>query len=83
MQGIQRMDHFTVVTDRLDETRTFYERLGLAVGPRPGVPVPGIWLCAGEHPVLNVVEVALRARPQNAGPLAQAALSTQGDKATQ
>jgi len=52
------MDHFTVVTDRLDETRSFYERLGLTVGPRPDFPVPGLWLYAGGHPVLHVVEVA-------------------------
>ena len=57
MNGIQRMDHFTVVTDRLDETREFYERLGLTVGARPDFPVPGLWLYAGGHPVLHVVAV--------------------------
>jgi catechol 2,3-dioxygenase-like lactoylglutathione lyase family enzyme len=57
MNGIQRMDHFTVVTDRLDETRVFYERLGLTVGARPDFPVPGLWLYAGGHPVLHVVGV--------------------------
>lgn len=58
MTGIQRMDHFTVVTDRLDETRVFYERLGLAVGARPDFGFPGLWLYAGGHPVLHLVQTA-------------------------
>lgn len=58
MSGIVRMDHFTVVTDRIGETRAFYERLGLAVGPRPDFGVGGLWLYAGGHPVLHVVETA-------------------------
>jgi catechol 2,3-dioxygenase-like lactoylglutathione lyase family enzyme len=58
MSGIQRMDHFTVVTDRLDETRVFYERLGLAVGARPDFGIGGLWFYVGGHPVLHVVEVS-------------------------
>jgi catechol 2,3-dioxygenase-like lactoylglutathione lyase family enzyme len=58
MGAIQRMDHFTVVTDRLGETATFYERLGLQAGPRPDFPVGGVWLYAAGHAVLHVVEVA-------------------------
>jgi len=56
MNGIQRMDHFTVVTDRLDETCAFYECLGLNVGPRPDFGIPGLWLYAGGHPVLHLVQ---------------------------
>ncbi|MBN4836585.1 hypothetical protein, partial [Enterobacter hormaechei] len=56
--GIVRMDHFTVVTDRLEETRVFYERLGLRVGPRPDFGIPGLWMYAGGHPVLHLVEKA-------------------------
>jgi catechol 2,3-dioxygenase-like lactoylglutathione lyase family enzyme len=58
MSIIQRMDHFTVVTDRLDDTRVFYERLGLAVGPRPDFGIGGLWLYAGGHPVLHIVETS-------------------------
>jgi catechol 2,3-dioxygenase-like lactoylglutathione lyase family enzyme len=58
MTGIQRMDHFTVVTDRLAETRVFYERLGLEVGARPDFGIPGLWLYAGGHPVLHLVQTA-------------------------
>lgn len=57
MTGILRMDHFTVVTDRLDHTREFYERLGLSVGPRPDFGSPGYWLYAGKQPVLHLVPV--------------------------
>jgi catechol 2,3-dioxygenase-like lactoylglutathione lyase family enzyme len=57
MNGIQRMDHFTVVTDRLEDTRLFYERLGLTVGPRPAFDIGGLWLYADGHPVLHVVQV--------------------------
>ncbi len=58
MSGILRMDHFTLVTDRLDETRAFYERLGLSAGPRPDFGIAGLWLYAGGHPVLHVVQTA-------------------------
>ena len=57
MSGIQRMDHFTVVTDRLDETRQFYERFGLVRGPRPDFGMGGLWLYVAGHPVLHLVEV--------------------------
>lgn len=56
MNGIQRMDHFTVITDRLEETCEFYARLGLAVGPRPDFGIPGLWLYAGSQPVLHLVQ---------------------------
>ena len=57
---ITRMDHFTVVTDRLDETGVFYQRLGLSPGPRPdfGAGLPGLWLYAGDHALLHLVQVA-------------------------
>lgn len=61
---IRRMDHFTVVTDRLDETRVFYERLGLRVGARPDFEVPGLWLYAGDQAVLHVVERPTDAMPE-------------------
>ncbi len=55
MSHVQRMDHFTVVTDRLAETMLFYERLGLRAGNRPDFPFPGAWLYAQDRPVLHVV----------------------------
>ncbi|EDX79096.1 glyoxalase family protein [Brevundimonas sp. BAL3] len=59
MQIIKRMDHFTVTTDRLDETLAFYEKLGLRSGPRPEFDMPGLWLYAEDHPVLHVVEASV------------------------
>ena len=56
MSIIQRMDHFTVVSDCLDETLAFYEMLGLTSGPRPDFGIDGWWLYANDHPVLHVIE---------------------------
>jgi len=53
---IRRMDHFTIVTDRLNETVDFYRMLGLAPGPRPDFGVGGAWLYAEDRPVLHLVE---------------------------
>ena len=57
MAGIQRMDHFTVLTDWLQLTQDFYEALGLTEGPRPDFGVPGLRLYAGGHAVLPVIVV--------------------------
>ncbi len=57
MSFIRRMDHFTVVTDRLDDTRAFYKMLGLKEGPRPDFPVSGVWLYTAGRAVLHVIEV--------------------------
>jgi catechol 2,3-dioxygenase-like lactoylglutathione lyase family enzyme len=54
--AITEMNHFTVLTDDLDRTRSFYEGLlGLREGPRPPLGFPGAWLYAGERPVLHVI----------------------------
>lgn len=54
---LYRMDHFTIVTDRLEETRRFYEMFGLKEGPRPDFGVPGIWFYCAGRAVLHVVQV--------------------------
>ena len=61
---IQRMDHFTVVTDRLAETVQFYRQLGLRDGARPDFGVPGAWLYAGERPLLHLIEVEKMPQPR-------------------
>jgi catechol 2,3-dioxygenase-like lactoylglutathione lyase family enzyme len=64
MNGIQRMDHFTVVTDQLDATCAFYARLGLVVGARPDFGIEGEWLYAAGHPVLHLVTVGSMPQPR-------------------
>ncbi|MFZ9406684.1 MAG: VOC family protein [Burkholderiaceae bacterium] len=50
------MDHFTVLTDRLEETVAFYgDILGLKSGPRPPFDFPGAWLYCDGRPILHVV----------------------------
>ena len=53
--AITDMNHFTVLTDDLDRTRSFYEGLGLREGPRPPLGFPGAWLYSGDRPVLHVI----------------------------
>jgi catechol 2,3-dioxygenase-like lactoylglutathione lyase family enzyme len=52
------MNHFTILTDDLDRTLTFYgELLDLHPGPRPPFKFPGAWLYArdGKDPILHVI----------------------------
>lgn len=78
---IQRMDHFTIVTDRLDETLAFYAMLGLQPGARPNFGVPGAWLYAAEQPILHVIEVTNMPEPRR-GALDHMAYRAQGLLAT-
>lgn len=42
------LNHFSIRTLDLEATRAFYvDVLGLAVGPRPDFPFPGLWLYQG------------------------------------
>ena len=50
-------DHFTIVTDDLALTETFYRKiLSLKPGPRPNFKFPGLWLYADKAPILHVVQ---------------------------
>ena len=52
------MNHFTVLTDNLDKTVTFYaELLDLHPGARPPFKFPGAWLYArgGHEPILHII----------------------------
>ena len=62
--AIVGMNHFTVLTKSLDDTRDFYiELLGLSEGQRPDLGFPGVWLYAGGQAVLHVI--AGRALPSD------------------
>ena len=56
--SIEMLEHCAIRTCRLEETRRFYEfGLGLRVGDRPPLPVPGYWLYAGNMAVIHLIEV--------------------------
>ena len=72
------MNHFTILTDQLDETVNFYrDLLGLEPGDRPPFNFPGAWLYADGAAVLHVI--AGRALPQDrAGVIDHMAFSATG-----
>ena len=52
---VRHLDHFTLRTSRLAQTRDFYEQvIGLQPGPRPAFAFAGAWLYAEGMPVLHV-----------------------------
>jgi catechol 2,3-dioxygenase-like lactoylglutathione lyase family enzyme len=53
--AVTEMNHFTVLTDDLDRTRSFYALFGLREGERPPLGFPGAWLYVGGRPVLHVI----------------------------
>ena len=54
--SVQGMNHFTVLSDNLEETRKFYcDLLGFEEGPRPNFRFPGYWLYVGNQPILHVI----------------------------
>jgi len=54
--SLQGMNHFTVLSDNLQETRKFYcDLLGFEEGPRPNFRFPGYWLYCGPVPVVRAV----------------------------
>ena len=56
--ALESLDHCAIRTTRLEETRRFYvEALGLEVGPRPPLALPGYWLYAGGRPIVHLMEI--------------------------
>jgi catechol 2,3-dioxygenase-like lactoylglutathione lyase family enzyme len=54
--AVAGMNHFTVLTDDVETTVTFYrEFLGLDAGARPNFSFPGAWLYAGVEPIVHVI----------------------------
>jgi catechol 2,3-dioxygenase-like lactoylglutathione lyase family enzyme len=50
------MNHFTILTDDVDATTSFYgDLLGLTPGWRPTLNFPGVWLYASDQPILHVI----------------------------
>jgi catechol 2,3-dioxygenase-like lactoylglutathione lyase family enzyme len=54
--AVTGMNHFTIVTDALDETVEFYqELLGLKTGYRPPMSFQGAWMYCADEPVLHII----------------------------
>jgi catechol 2,3-dioxygenase-like lactoylglutathione lyase family enzyme len=76
------MNHFTILTKDVAATETFYgELLGFKAGYRPPISRPGIWLYAGEHPILHVIDPAVMPK-EAAGVLDHMAFSATGLRET-
>ena len=54
---LEKIDHYAIRTLKMEETRHFYEGLGLKSGPRPEFPFPGYWMYAGDTPVVHLVGI--------------------------
>lgn len=69
------LNHVNIVTDKVEETREFFERvLGLKAGYRPPFDFDGAWLYVGDKPVvhLQALDSSFNAKPSErgaAGPL--------------
>src|SRR5215468_1916389 len=74
------MSHFTVLTKNVAATEAFYgELLGLKSGYRPPISRPGVWLYAGDYPVLHVID-PVNMPPQPHGVLDHMAFTATGLK---
>jgi catechol 2,3-dioxygenase-like lactoylglutathione lyase family enzyme len=50
------LDHYALLSSEPERTTRFYsEIVGLKVGPRPPLSFPGVWLYAGDHPIVHVI----------------------------
>ena len=55
---VDKLEHYNIVTEKLDETVEFYERIvGLVNGERPNFAFPGAWLYAGDDPVVHLMKL--------------------------
>lgn len=56
--AILEMDHFSIRTDKLDETKAFFvDVIGLETGFRPPFKFPGAWLYLSGRPVLHILGI--------------------------
>ncbi len=61
------LGHVTVLSTDLERTERFYcDLLGLRVGPRPAIRIPGRWLYLGDQAVLHVLARQAAPSPDDA-----------------
>jgi catechol 2,3-dioxygenase-like lactoylglutathione lyase family enzyme len=57
--GLQRMEHFLVLTDDIEGTKDFYcDVLEMRVGFRPDLGFLGFWVYLGDVPVVHIADHA-------------------------
>lgn len=53
---ITGLDHYALLTSDPERTTRFYtEVVGLSVGFRPELSFPGVWLYAGDEPLVHII----------------------------
>jgi catechol 2,3-dioxygenase-like lactoylglutathione lyase family enzyme len=78
--SVSGMNHFTLLTKDVEATEDFYgDLLGLKAGYRPPISRPGVWLYAGDYPILHVID-PVQMPPQAHGVLDHMAFTATGLK---
>lgn len=55
---LSRLDHYSIRTEKLEETRRFYaDIMGLVEGDRPPFPFPGAWMYRDGQAVVHIVGI--------------------------
>ena len=50
------LDHYALLSSDPERTTRFYEQIvGLKAGPRPQLSFPGVWLYAGDVPIVHII----------------------------
>ena len=52
---LTKIDHYAIRTSKLEETKAFYELLGLVDGERPNFPFAGYWLYLGDSALVHLI----------------------------
>ena len=73
---LTNIDHYAIRTSKLEETKAFYEVLGLVDGKRPNFPFKGHWLYLGEVALVHLIS----ADPKKPGGLEEYLGEAEGGK---
>lgn len=50
------LDHYALLSSDPERSTRFYEEIvGLKAGPRPKLSFPGVWLYAGDIPIVHII----------------------------